>query len=536
MRALLAEPDSGVRSHLHAALNQRGWRVTVVPGGDAAIQAFLASPFPLVVLSSQLTDTDSLAVCRAIRGTTVGRAAYLLVTHPTSAAEAIRPMVEAGADDCLTLPLVPAEVSTRLAFAESRLAVHPGEEEQGEVPTVSYAERVAELEHEIRMQQRSLAESESRYLALFDQSPVGVFLCDMELRVTHCNRSLSSITGMPEEVVVGTRIGGAEAGALPPWLLDAARPAVFKGPYRTGSDGSGRWISVRYVPLRDREERVVGGVGVVEDVTDRERAEERLRAQATELELVNAALHERTRELEAAMQARTRLYTSMNHELRTPISAIMLYQELLLAGALGELTEEQREAVANSHTAAEHLLELVRDILDLSKIEAGKMEVNPVEVELPALVRDLLATVHPLTQRYGSEIRLESPDGLPRLVTDPQRVRQVLLNLISNAARFGRARPITIRCRRLSESETAVEVEDQGIGIGEADLQEIFEEFVQVGKIQEGGTGLGLAISRRLARLLDGRLEVESEPEVGSVFRLILPSATPSIPVPQEQK
>jgi signal transduction histidine kinase len=235
------------------------------------------------------------------------------------------------------------------------------------------------------------------------------------------------------------------------------------------------------------------------------------------------------------MQARTRLYTSMNHELRTPISAIMLYQELLLAGALGELTVEQSEAVANSHTAAEHLLELVRDILDLSKIEAGKMEVNPVEVELPALVRDLLATVHPLTQRYGSEIRLESPDGLPPLSTDPQRVRQVLLNLISNAARFGRSRPITIRCRRLSESETAVEVEDQGIGIGEADLQEIFEEFVQVGKIQEGGTGLGLAISRRLARLLDGRLEVESEPGVGSVFRLILPSATPSIPVAQER-
>jgi PAS domain S-box-containing protein len=535
MRALLAEPDSGVRSHLHAALTQRGWRVTVVSGGDEAIAAFLDTPFPLVVLSSQLAGPDGLAVCRAIRETTVGRAAYLLVTHPAAASQSIRPLVEAGADDCLTTPLAPAEIATRLAFAESRLAMHPGEEEPGDGSTVSYQERIAELEHEIRVQRRSLAESESRYHALFDQSPVGVFLCDLELRVTHCNRSLASITGVPETELVGTRVGGAEAGSLPPWLPDAARPSVFEGPYRTGEEGKGRWISVRYAPLRDRDEQVVGGVGVVEDITDRERAEERLRAQATELELVNAALHERTRELETAMQARTRLYTSMNHELRTPISAIMLYQELLLAGALGELTVEQSEAVANSHTAAEHLLELVRDILDLSKIEAGKMEVNPVEVELPALVRDLLATVHPLTQRYGSEIRLESPDGLPPLSTDPQRVRQVLLNLISNAARFGRSRPITIRCRRLSESETAVEVEDQGIGIGEADLQEIFEEFVQVGKIQEGGTGLGLAISRRLARLLDGRLEVESEPGVGSVFRLILPSATPSIPVAQER-
>jgi PAS domain S-box-containing protein len=536
MRALLAEPDSGVRSHLHAALSQRGWRVTVVPSGDAAIAAFLASPFPLVVLSSQLADTGGPGVCRAIRNTTVGRAAYLLATLPMAAPEAMRPLVEAGADDFLTVPLIPSQVAMRLAFAEYRLAMHPDEEDEGEAPALSYQERIAELEHEIRVQQQSLAESESRYRALFDQSPVGVFLCDTELRVTHCNGSLATITGVAEEGVVGRRVSGPDAGALLPWLLDAAQPALFEGPYRTDGREDRRWISVRYAPLRDGEERLVGGIGVVEDITDRERAEERLRAQATELEVVNAALHERTRELESAMQARTRLYTSMNHELRTPISAIMLYQELLLAGALGELSAEQREAVANSHTAAEHLLELVRDILDLSKIEAGKMEVNPVEVELPTLVRDLLATVHPLTQRYGSEIRLESQEELPRLVTDPQRVRQVLLNLISNAARFGRSRPITIRCRRISEEETAVEVEDQGIGIGDADLQEIFEEFVQVGKIQEGGTGLGLAISRRLARLLDGRLEVESEPDVGSVFRLILPLAAPSIPVPQEQR
>jgi signal transduction histidine kinase len=389
MRALLAEPDSGVRSNLHAALSQRGWRVTEVPSGDAAISAFQADAFPLVVVSCRLSDVDGLAVCRAIRGTTLGRAAYILVTLPATAPEETEALVEACVDDFLTIPLLPSDLAMRLAFAEYRLVVHPGEEK-------------------------------------------------------------------------------------------------------------------------------------------------RLRAQATELELVNTALHERTRELEAAMQARTRLYTSMNHELRTPISAIMLYQELLLAGALGELSTEQREALGNSHTAAEHLLELVRDILDLSKIEAGKMEVNPVEVQLPELVRDLLATVHPLTQRYGSEIRVEAPEELPRVVTDPQRVRQVLLNLVSNAARFGRARPITIRCRRLSESEMAVEVEDEGIGIGDADLQDIFEEFVQVGKIQEGGTGLGLAISQRLARLLDGRLEVESEPEVGSVFRLVLPSATASIRVPQE--
>ncbi len=410
MRALLVEPDSGLRSHLHTALNQHGWRVTAVSRGDEAVATFSANRHPLVVLSRQLPDVDGLEVCRAIRGTAAGRGAYLLVTMPTAVPEATRPLVEAGADDFLTTPLLPAQLAMRLAFAECRLAMHPGEE-QGEEPTISYPERIAE----------------------------------------------------------------------------------------------------------------------------RERAEERLRSQAAELERVNVALQERTRELESAMQARTRLYTSMNHELRTPISAVMLYQELLLAGALGELSPEQTEAIEHSHTAAEHLLELVRDVLDLSKIEAGKMEVNRVEVRLQDLLRELLATVHPLTQRYGSEIRLEADRALPPLLTDPQRLRQVLLNLISNAARFGRSRPIVIRCKAVETGETVIEVEDRGIGIAPGDLRDIFEEFVQVGKIQEGGTGLGLAISRRLVRLLEGRLEVESELGVGSTFRLILPSESARLTVPQEQ-
>lgn len=383
MRALLVEPDGGIRSHLHTALSRRGWRVTATADGDHALASFLANPVRLVVLSRTLPGGDGIQLCQAIRGTKAGRAAYLLVTLPAGMPEATRPLVEAGADDFLTTPLSSAQLGMRLAFAERRVAMHRGDER-------------------------------------------------------------------------------------------------------------------------------------------------------AELVRVNAALQERTMELEAAMQARARLYTSLNHELRTPISAVMLYQELLLAGALGELTPEQTQAIEHSHTATAHLLELVRDILDLSKIEAGKMEVKAVEVRLPELVRDLLATVHPLAQRYGSEIRLEAGQEIPAVHTDPQRVRQVLLNLISNAARFGRSRPITIRCAPMAAGEVAVEVEDQGIGIGGADLQDIFEEFVQVGKIQEGGTGLGLAISRRLAQLLDGRLEVESELGVGSVFRLILPLIA-AVPVSQEQ-
>lgn len=380
--------------------------------------------------------------------------------------------------------------------------------------------------------ERALVESEARYRALFDQSPVGVFLCDPELRVTHCNERLSEIVGVPYEEIVGTKLVDLHDERLLPGVSRArtGEPAFYEGPYRS-LRGREIWVSVRYAPLQGSDGKVTGGMGVLEDVTSRQQAQQQLRAQAAELERVNAALHERTLELESALQARSRLYSSLNHELRTPISAILLYQELLMAGTLGPLGEEQQEAMERSHTAARHLLELVQDVLDLSKIEAGNVSVHPVEVELPVLLQDLRDTMLPVAQRYGSEILLQLEPAPRPLVTDPQRVRQVLLNLLSNAAKFGRGRPITVSCRTTPAEETWIEVIDQGVGIADADLSAIFEDFVQVGKSPEG-TGLGLAISRRLAGLLKGRLEVESRLGQGSTFRLVLPSmcAAPDSP------
>ena len=223
------------------------------------------------------------------------------------------------------------------------------------------------------------------------------------------------------------------------------------------------------------------------------------------------------------MQARNRLYTAMNHELRTPISAILLYQELLMAGSLGPLAEDQLRALEHSHTATRHLLDLVRDILDLSKIEAGRVSYEPAEICLRTLLDELHASVIPLTERFGSRLTLVVEEEFGPIVTDPQRLRQILLNFVSNAAKYGRHHPIEIRARRGRGEELLIEVTDQGIGIAADDLEHIFEDFVQLGAVKEEGTGLGLAISRRLADLLGGRVEVESDLGVGSTFRLVLP-------------
>jgi len=260
---------------------------------------------------------------------------------------------------------------------------------------------------------------------------------------------------------------------------------------------------------------------------------EELHAGQDQLLQLNHQLERRTRELQIAISARNRFYAAMSHELRTPINAIMGYNDLLLASVYGSLAEQQELAVERSQRAASHLRELVNDILDISRIELGKFEIQPEEIDLPRLVEDLFAAVRPLADGRGSTLHLVSSAVPCRVLSDPRRVRQIVLNLLSNAIKFGKGKPVWVRCGRASDGGVELEVVDGGDGIPAEDLARIFEDFVQLGTDVIGGavegTGLGLPISRRLAHTLGGKLDVSSTPGVGSTFRLLLP---PSIPSP----
>jgi signal transduction histidine kinase len=268
-------------------------------------------------------------------------------------------------------------------------------------------------------------------------------------------------------------------------------------------------------------------------VTERLRTEEALRTQAeslaqnaAELRQLNEKLQERQEELERAMTARNRFYASMSHELRTPINAVLGYSTLLLENIYGPLNEKQAEGITRTHKAAKHLLELVNDVLDLSKIEAGKIDLRLQPVAFPSLIEDLFVTVRPLADQYGSELTLEHEGEPVKVVSDPRRLRQILLNLLSNAIKFGKGQPIRVRSLTRDDGGVVIEVIDQGEGIAPPDQEKIFDEFVQLGKTQlTEGTGLGLPISRRLAEMLHGGLEVESELGKGSTFRLRLPES-----------
>jgi signal transduction histidine kinase len=225
------------------------------------------------------------------------------------------------------------------------------------------------------------------------------------------------------------------------------------------------------------------------------------------------------------MGARNRFYASMSHELRTPINAVIGYSTLMLDNIYGPLNAKQKEGLQRTLKAARHLLELVNDVLDLSKIEAGKIELTLQPVMFPSLIEDLFVTVRPLADEYGSTLSLEMDGDAFNIVSDPRRVRQILLNLLSNAIKFGEGKPIRVVCKHNENGAADIEVIDQGVGIADEDIARIFEEFVQVSESKQPGTGLGLPISKRLAQLLDGSLTVCSAPGEGSTFRLTLPAS-----------
>jgi signal transduction histidine kinase len=201
----------------------------------------------------------------------------------------------------------------------------------------------------------------------------------------------------------------------------------------------------------------------------------------------------------------------------------------MLDQVYGTLNEKQVRGVERTNRAAKHLLELVNDVLDLSKIEAGKIELQLESVVFPTLVEDLFVTVRPMADEHGSALSFEH-DGAPiSIISDPRRVRQILLNLLSNAIKFGRGKPIKVCTRVWGDRGVEIEVSDQGVGIAAADLDKIFDEFVQLALDRPEGTGLGLPISQRLAIILNGSLTVESEEGVGSTFVLRLPRSADTL-------
>ena len=274
---------------------------------------------------------------------------------------------------------------------------------------------------------------------------------------------------------------------------------------------------------------------------------ERLAEHSERLELVsrdlldaNVRLEERAMQVAEANRAKSRFLANVSHELRTPINAIVGYNALVLDGVYGAVADGLRDAHQRIQLASRHLLALVDEVLDLSRIEAGRMAIEPGPVDLAAMLDSVAAVVEPTAAAKGVHVDVVLGRELPRLMTDGRHLRKVLLNLTTNAVKFTEQGVVTLVARRdpdAPEQRVLLAVEDPGIGIAPPDQQRIFEEFEQVlsdarGDSLRRGTGLGLPLARKLTRLIGGDIELESTLGVGSRFIVRVPIDAPAREVP----
>ncbi len=270
-------------------------------------------------------------------------------------------------------------------------------------------------------------------------------------------------------------------------------------------------------------------------------ANQQLRQLTEDLRLANVQITEVSR-------LKSHFLANMSHELRTPLNSIIGYTEMLIEGVYGELNDKQRDRMDRVMRNGQHLLQLINDILDLSKIEAGRMELDIEAVDLAAVIEECLATFEPMAQKKGVQVARHLTASLPPILADRGRAAQVLMNLVSNAVKFTQAGTVTVRAEPVTLSQAAalpvsvdgaagpwllLTVQDTGIGIEPENQALIFDEFRQADSSpsrEYEGTGLGLAITRRLVEMMNGQIWLSSTPGEGSTFFVLLPLVTQPAP------
>jgi signal transduction histidine kinase len=242
-------------------------------------------------------------------------------------------------------------------------------------------------------------------------------------------------------------------------------------------------------------------------------------------------IQDKSRQLAEASERKSQFLASMSHELRTPLNAIIGLTEMMVTNSARFGTEKALEPLRRVNAAGTHLLSLINEVLDLSKIEAGKLELNPEPVNLARLIDEVIGTAGQLAEKNKNRLIVEAQENVGALNADSMRLKQILLNLLSNACKFTKEGEIALRVRKVADGRDWVElaVADSGIGMTAEQLAKLFQDFTQADSLtarRYGGTGLGLAISRKLARMMGGDVTVTSEPGKGSVFTVRLPGGT----------
>ena len=364
------------------------------------------------------------------------------------------------------------------------------------------------------LDQRDVAKAIPRRVEnALDTLAEGLLVLDMDERIALANRAFGSVVGQSPQSLMGHRVREfpwlqptrSQADSDYPWTRAIREGQLLQGvPLRLADPAKGqRQFRVNCAPFRDDQGQMRGVLALFEDVTELE--ETKLAA-------------------EAANRAKTEFLANMSHEIRTPMNAVLGFTDVLRRGFEKD-PEQTRRHLNTIHSSGEHLLDLINDILDLSKVESGKLELEPLRCSPHKIVADVVAMLEVKAREKGISLRYQPQGPLPETITtDPGRLRQMLMNLTGNAIKFTQHGGVTIGARLVSSPagpQIAFAVTDTGIGIPPDALAKVFEPFAQADSSvtrRFGGTGLGLAISRRLAEALGGQITVASQLGQGTVF------------------
>lgn len=384
----------------------------------------------------------------------------------------------------------------------------------------------------------ALQESEQRFRAIFNSTFQFTGLMTPDGTLTEANQTALDFAGTTLDEVVGRpfwetrwwRDNAARVRRLQDAVARAAAGEFIRYEVELQGRATTANIDFSLKPVRDRTGRVILLIPEGRDITERKQADEALREAHANLE---RRVIERTSELasardraESADRVKSAFLATMSHELRTPLNCIIGFSRLLLLGRTGPLNEEQARQIGLVGDSGERLLALINDVLDISKIEAGQIDIAEAAFDLPESIHKVVQTVTPLAERKGLPLITRIAPDVNGITSDRRRVEQVLLNLLSNAIKFTEEGQVTLTGESLPGA-LRISITDTGIGICRADLDKLFHPFRQLDNgltRQHEGTGLGLVICKRLVERLGGTISVESEWGRGSTFQFTLPT------------
>lgn len=371
--------------------------------------------------------------------------------------------------------------------------------------------------------------------SIIDASPSSVIVVDADGIYTLANLAFADFYGLRLNEIIGTHFTDFIRDPATIEQINQKHARVLASPDETFIYDESIVLGDQPVWLRTVRRAIPALSGdqhevlvVYTDITERKRNQKNL--EETNQQLAQSVLDaESARDAaDTANRAKSEFLANMSHEIRTPMNGVLGMADLL---EYTDLDAEQKDYVATLHQSAESLLVIIDDILDFSKLEAGKIELHPVNYELPTVVAEVLALIRPGAHKKGLQVQTHTCSDFPDTVHgDPVRLRQVLLNLVANAIKFTDVGTVSVNCLRIEKDtepvRVRIEVTDTGPGITRADQQRLFQSFSQVDTSSTrrfGGTGLGLAISKQLIELMGGTIGVDSEPGIGSSFWIELP-------------